>query len=63
MRLPATWATADAPPRGGDSLTWAAVPDLVQPGAQALATSDLRDDGILAGTGDMLGTLVHRVGL
>ncbi len=46
-----------------NDLEWGAVADLVQPGTPVLATVNLRDDGILAGTGDMLSTLVHRIGL
>ena len=44
-------------------LDWGAVADLVRPGTPVLATLNLRDDGFLAGTGDMLSTLVHRIGL
>ena len=46
-----------------EQLDWGAVADLVQPGTPVLATVNLRDDGFLAGTGDMLSTLVHRIGL
>lgn len=44
-------------------LDWGAVAGLVEPGTPVLATLGLRDDGVLAGTGDMLSTLVHRIGL
>ncbi|WP_062303151.1 HlyD family efflux transporter periplasmic adaptor subunit [Demequina subtropica] len=46
-----------------DELAWGSADDLVEPGTPVLTTLHLRDDGILAGPGDMLSSLAHRIGL